>query len=428
MHSEAQLDYYKLYHVVSAEIDYFRQIFDTTTDAIFIQDGVTGKILDVNQRVCEMFGYTYEEILTKNVQGLSQGDPPYTDHEAMTWMQTARTSGPQVFDWKAKRKDGDLFWVEVSAKFTFLGEEERYIVTARDIGERKRAEEALRESEALYRLLVEKQNDLVVKIDPKENLLFVSPSYCALFGKSEQELLGSSFMPLVHEDDWEITAKAMEDVLYSPHSAFLEHRALTPDGWKWLYWSGKAVLDRDGSVDFIIAVGRDISDKKRAEQELVDSMRELSDTKALLDAVVGQSPIPMVVASSPDRVIRIINSAFCELVKINEDVEYTKALPELQLSWKDYSPEGELISLNDLPLARTLRGESVRIRDYKIVRADGAERFVDVYGVPINNTRNELIAGFVAFPDVTERKKTEQLMIQTEKMLSLAGLAAGMAH
>ena len=86
-----------------------------------------------------------------------------------------------------------------------------------DTTERMRAEEALQESKEKYRLLVENQTDLVVKVDTKGRFLFVSPSYCELFGRTQEELLGHTFMPLVHEDDRELTARAMED-LYRPQA------------------------------------------------------------------------------------------------------------------------------------------------------------------------------------------------------------------
>ncbi|NCD43029.1 MAG: PAS domain S-box protein, partial [Bacteroidia bacterium] len=69
------------------------------------------------------------------------------------------------------------------------------------ITKRKTAEQALIESEAKYRILIENQTDLIVKVDTKNRFLFVSPSYCNLFGKNEAELLGKTYMPLVHPDD-----------------------------------------------------------------------------------------------------------------------------------------------------------------------------------------------------------------------------------
>ncbi len=137
-----------------------------------------------------------------------------------------------------------------------------------DVSEQMLAVNSLKLNEEKYRLLVDNQSDLLVKVDPEGRFQFVSPSYCETFGKSEEELLGHTFMPLVHEDDRESTARAMEDLFQPPHQAYLEQRAMTRDGWKWLGWQDSVLLDKDGNVASIIGVGRDITDRKKAEDEL----------------------------------------------------------------------------------------------------------------------------------------------------------------
>ncbi len=139
--------------------------------------------------------------------------------------------------------------------------------------------ENLRENEKKYRLLVENQTDMVVKVDIEGRFLFVSPSYCKMFAKQEKELLGKKFMPLVHEEDQATTAKAMEALFSPPYSVYIEQRAMTKDGWKWLGWMDTAILDSDGNVCEIIGVGRDISEQK----EHIERFRTVMDS---LDALV----------------------------------------------------------------------------------------------------------------------------------------------
>ncbi len=129
-------------------------------------------------------------------------------------------------------------------------------------------EKKLRESEENYKLLVENQNDLIVKVDKEGRFQFVSPSYCRLFGKRESELLGNNFLPLVHEDDQASTIEGMKKLFKPPYSCKVEQRAMTKDGWRWLEWSDNAVLDADGNIKYIIGVGRDITERKLAEQEV----------------------------------------------------------------------------------------------------------------------------------------------------------------
>ncbi len=126
-----------------------------------------------------------------------------------------------------------------------------------------------------YRLLIENQTDLVVKVDPEGRFLFVSPSYCRAFGKAKDELLGRSFMPLVHEEDRAETAAAIAKLHLPPHHCYVEQRALTVWGWRWFGWSDTAVLDDEGRVMAIIGVGRDVTERKAAEAALAETTRRL---------------------------------------------------------------------------------------------------------------------------------------------------------
>jgi PAS domain S-box-containing protein len=136
-----------------------------------------------------------------------------------------------------------------------------------------RRQRLLKEGEAKYRLLVENQTDLVVKVDMEGRFLFVSPSYLNLFGKTEAELLGREYMPLVHEDDREATERAVAQLSEPPFTAYMEQRAMTPDGWRWLAWIDTAVRNERGEVTAIVGVGRDITERKRLEEQLQRSQR-----------------------------------------------------------------------------------------------------------------------------------------------------------
>jgi PAS domain S-box-containing protein len=148
-----------------------------------------------------------------------------------------------------------------------------------------------------YRLLVENQTDLVVKVNMQGQFQYISPSYCEMFGKREDELLGKAFMPLVHEDDRESTARSLERLHRPPHTAYHEQRAMTKHGWRWLAWSNRAVLDDNGEMVGITATGRDVTDIKRLERRVAHSekmraMGELAggithDFNNLLQVILG---------------------------------------------------------------------------------------------------------------------------------------------
>jgi PAS domain S-box-containing protein len=120
----------------------FRTIVDSVNDAIFVQEIGTGRILDVNQRACEMYGYSGEEMRRLSVEALSEGHPPHSQADAIEHLAPVRAGVPQVFEWLARHRGGRLFWVEVAIRSARVSGEDRLIVVARDITERKRIEEA----------------------------------------------------------------------------------------------------------------------------------------------------------------------------------------------------------------------------------------------------------------------------------------------
>ncbi len=128
-----------------------------------------------------------------------------------------------------------------------------------------------------YQMLVENRSDLVVKVDVNGKFLFVSQSYCDIFGKKQQELIDSSFVLLVHEDDREVTFKAMGNLYNPPYSCYVEQRAMTKNGWRWFGWADKAILDEKNAVVAIVGVGRDITERKQAEKELEVANQKLTD-------------------------------------------------------------------------------------------------------------------------------------------------------
>jgi PAS domain S-box-containing protein len=145
---------------------------------------------------------------------------------------------------------------------------------AANVLKRRLAERRLAANEEKYRVLVEKQSDMVVEVDSEGRFVFANPRYLETFGKTESELIGNSFMPLVHPEDQPSTSEAMESLYRPPYSCSLEQRAWTVDGWRWIAWSDRALIDADGRVFSIIGVGRDVTDRKEAEALLQATLAE----------------------------------------------------------------------------------------------------------------------------------------------------------
>ena len=223
------------------------------------------RFIAVNPAFERATGLKSENIVGKTVLEVMPNTEP---HWIETYGRVALTGEPVLFEDYSRELDK---FFQVTA---FRPATNRFACIFSDITVRKKAEQSLRESEELYRLIVDNQTDLMVKVDTQGRFQFVSPSYCKTFGKTREELLGNAFMPLVHPDDREITAKAMEDLYRPPYTAYLEQRAMTKDGWRWLGWMDTAVRDENGKVVSILGVGRDVTERRRLEEALSTSERK----------------------------------------------------------------------------------------------------------------------------------------------------------
>ncbi len=155
--------------------EYLAAVFQGINDALFIHDKDTGAILQVNQTMCTMYGYSPEEAVRLRVEDLSEGAPPYTQQEVQAWMSRAVKDGPQVVEWRAKDRLGRLFWVEVSMRLANLEGTERLLVVVRDISERKRAEQELQLELRLNALLTEIATTCIdLPVDAVESEIMVS--------------------------------------------------------------------------------------------------------------------------------------------------------------------------------------------------------------------------------------------------------------
>jgi PAS domain S-box-containing protein len=120
-----------------------REIFEATHDGILVQEAGTGRVVEANRAATELYGYGHDEMRGMTLEQLSAGPPPHGGEEARRWIRQTVEEGPQRFEWLARRKTGELFWVEVGLSATRIGGEGRVLAVVRDIDARRRAEEEM---------------------------------------------------------------------------------------------------------------------------------------------------------------------------------------------------------------------------------------------------------------------------------------------
>jgi two-component system cell cycle sensor histidine kinase/response regulator CckA len=124
-----------------------RDILDATSEAIFIHDASDGRILAVNEPTLKMYGAARESFLGLTPDSLKDCPAPFDGAKAADYIKRAVNEGPQAFEWLARRHDGSTFWVEVALRSARIAEETRVVAVVRDITERRRLEQRVREAE-----------------------------------------------------------------------------------------------------------------------------------------------------------------------------------------------------------------------------------------------------------------------------------------
>jgi len=128
----------------------FRSIFSAVGDGIFLTSATTGTFVAVNDPGDKMFGYEPGELIGSTIETISSGEPPYTQPDALAWIEKARATGrPQTFDWNCKTKDGRHFWVEISLRFAMIGGLDFVLAIVRDQTAQHAIEHQLRQAQKM---------------------------------------------------------------------------------------------------------------------------------------------------------------------------------------------------------------------------------------------------------------------------------------
>ncbi len=261
----------------------FKTLIDQAPEALFLHD-MDGRIVDVNQATVERYGYTRKQLLQMKASDI---DPDYVEREdrGAFWRELKQEKQLR-FEARHRRKDGSIFPVEISLSAIEIGGEKHILALADDISERKRTEEALRESEARYRITLEALNEGVYDWSIRENTSVFSPSYFTMLGYEPDEFEPSleAYNALLHPDDRERSRENLERFVAGDEDEIsAEIRMHAKDGsYRWILSKGR-IVERDGEGNPLRVVGTnvDITERKQAEE----GIRQERETLALVNAL-----------------------------------------------------------------------------------------------------------------------------------------------
>lgn len=274
----------------------YRALFETAGVGILLMH--QGTFTECNATTLAMFGCSRDQIIGACLYDFSptvQPDGRPSKESALERADKALAGVPQLFEWEHRRGDGTPFVAEVSLTRLDLDGQVLLQAIVRDITRRKRTEAALRASESEYRELMMLANSIILRWSPEGRVTYLNEFGQRFLGYTSDEILGRHVLETIVPQD-ETTGRdlrtLMARICADPKSFERNiNENIRRDGERvWIDWTNKVVLDDTGQIREILSIGSDVTERKRAQEELVryrdhleeqvrDRTRELASAK-----------------------------------------------------------------------------------------------------------------------------------------------------
>jgi len=267
---------------LSASEETYRELINGMNETVWVID-FNGDLIDVNNTAIELLGYSKEELLTIGLYGI---DSTLTRDDIKALVSSMPSDKLQIFETSHTTKDGRTFPVEVySSLLTYQGKQ-AILSIARDITDRKRAEEELRKSEEYFKAIIQNSPGIILIVDKLGTITYASPSVEHVLGYGPDELIGTRTLDLIVSDDKERAiadfgrALLVKDSLI-PNSFRMKHNNGTE---RTLEGVGNNLSDNPVVAGFVINIS-DVTERKQMEEELRTSRERLRALAGRLQAV-----------------------------------------------------------------------------------------------------------------------------------------------
>lgn len=364
----------------------------------------------------------YERIWGRTCQSLYDAPASFADsvhpddRAALQAALAAQARGERAdVEYRIVRPDGAVRWIW-SRAFPARHPRDGTLVfcgVAQDITRRKEAEEALLTSEQRYRAIVEEQTDMIDRFTmPGCIVSFVNEAASSALGTTPQEMIGKSFLRFLPPDDARRVAEAIEALTPENPVATLEHPVTTTSGEvRWQNWTNRGIFDEHGRLMEVLAVGRDITARRRAEDELRLSQQQYRSTlDSMADAIhVVDRDLRIILANRvmKDWCTELGHPADLEGRTLLDAFPFLPASVEAQ--YRHVFATGQTMVTEE---ATHIGTQEIVTESRKIPVLEG----------------NAVVRIITVVRDITQRRKLEQEVLKAQKLESIGLLVGGIAH
>jgi len=388
----------------------YRQLFATVPDAIFIFDAETRQFIDVNESALKLYGYTREEFLSMKLVDIT-AEPEESEKVVKKTIAAKMDRVPLRYH---RKKDNTVFPVEASTSMFDLEGRNVICVVIRDITDRRRAEEAVRESEERYRTLFESTANPILVIDTEGNYVAGNNAALNFFQCTKDELLSKNIRDFVPPDRGKKLLEIHNPVWVFGETVEMEYHIL--GSFKFMEmtvtpttWQGK---------NAILGIGKDITKRKQAEEALRESERRLAD-------IIDFLPDATLAIDRQGKVIAW-NRAIEEMTGVNaEDMlgkgDYEYAVPFYGVRRPILA---DLVLKPDKEIEESYYSILEKEKDLLIVETwvpvlKGTRAFLWAKASPLYDSRGDIVGAIESIRDITARKHAEEALAKRETELEV---------
>jgi len=394
-------------HVLQRHMQQYKSLFDNHPDIVYAVS-LDGELLSLNDSCERITGYAAAE--------WRDDFPPLLEEDIRNSLRHANEGSLDTYriETTVPHKDGGTVHLSVThAPIIVDGEAVGIYGIAKDITQQTKLFRQLRESERKYRLLAENSLDVIARLNAFGVFTYVSPSASAVLGFAPEELVGAEGKSFVHPDDVQRLEERYADQELQPDERLSTFRFRKKSGeYVWIESRTKSFRGRlSGKVTEHLSLLRDVTERETERMRLREAEEQYR-------SIVEHSPDAIFISVGGR--FAYVNETAVELLGARDKGQLYETDP-FSIIHPEYRPAAEerrKIVLEDKRVAEQTQSVYYRL--------DGRAIDVEVKSIPSFYNNTEAVHTIIR--DITERKKTQELLQQSEKLSAAGQLAAGIAH